>query len=196
MRPAPALLFLGGLLLVALPLVAFFRSPSVAEQRRERAAMAGWPSVEGRLAEVRFQKAWHLSRGRTWYALEPVYRYAVDGREHEGDRWGARPVRATSEEELQAIVRALVGPAGPASVRREPKPYAEPGADQGEARTVWSFTNQAVRVRYDPGHHASSVLDPRDDDPPSLGKELAASLGCTILGAVLVAASALYRRRP
>ena len=143
-------LFFFGLLVAALPILSFMTSPSIMDIRRERAAMATWPSVPGLLDEVRFQREWNRLRGRTWFYVEVSYRYTVNGQEYAGSGLGIQRMRDTSKEELANRMNRFVAVKNIMSREEGVKGYREPGSDQAEPRTVWRLRDQPATVYYDP----------------------------------------------
>lgn len=194
MRFLRACLSVAGALLILLPALSFLREPSMAAQRRERAAIAKWPGVTGTLDEVRLQRTWRAGRGRRWYCAEVRYRYTLDGRDFLGERIGLQPVKATSEQELAERVQRLVAETNLVAREAGFKGAAESGSDQGEPRTVWRLQNQPVVVYYDPGRPEISLLDRNDYAPPSLLTEAAPLVACTLLGLTILTVSVLARR--
>ncbi len=188
MRAWLTLLLLVGFTLICLPIGWILTSPSVGELRQERAYIATWPSVTGRLDRVTFQQELHTARGVIWYTVEVGYRYTVDGRQYDGDRLGidTQHYRHTSPEALEAqMYSSFMSPAH--VVRRE---ETNDGPLFRSRRISLHLANQPVRVYYDPKNPQDSLLDKFDYDPPQLWKEALPVLAFIALGLLIMTVSA------
>ena len=188
MRAWLTLLLLVGFTLICLPIGWILTSPSIGELRQERAYIATWPSVTGRLDRVTFQQELHTARGVIWYTVEVGYRYTVDGRQYGGNRLGinTQHYRHTSPEALEAqMYSSFMSPAH--VVRRE---ETNDGAVFRSRRISLHLANQPVRVYYDPKNPQASLLDKFDYDPPQLWKEALPVLAFIALGLLIMTVSA------
>lgn len=191
MRIFLKLFFTLGLLLVSWPTLLFITGPSLDEMKKERAAIAAWPSVTGVLDEVRFQKEWRLPKGATWYTAEVSYRYAVDGRAYQGTGLGIQAYQSRDWKKLEARMGRLVAPENIAQREEGTKGYTEPGTAQGEPRTIWHIRNQPVTVYYDPKKPDASLLDTQDHDPPTLLKQVTPLLVSFLFGLLIMTVTVL-----
>lgn len=107
MRKLLAFLFAFGLFLVVWILWDMAFLPSASEMVGLRAAIASWPSLEGRLAEMSIEaeiRGW----GRQMYFAEALYYYTVDKESHSGSRIGIDPLRSDNIRSLENYLLRLV----------------------------------------------------------------------------------------
>jgi len=167
--------------------------PSAEEILQERAYIATWPSVEGRLERVNIRQDLHVARGVTWYSVEPEYRYTVDGREYQGTRLRipSQYLRDTSPATLEEqLYHSFILPSR--IVKRE---EADDGPLFRSRRLTLTLTNQVVRVYYDPKNPHASVLDRTDYDPPSRWKDWLSAVPFVFLGMIIMTVSLLRWRQ-
>jgi hypothetical protein len=186
------LLFLGGLVLAGIPSALILKSPSVYDIRKERAYIAAWPAVTGKLDRVNIQQELRTARGYTWYFVEVEYRYIVDGREFTGNRLGINPrhYSDTSHAALEAqIYKSYLSPSH--VIRRE---ETDDGSMFRSKCISLYVANQVVRVFYDPKNPQFSLLDKTDYDPPLWWQDWVSAFPFVVIGIIIMTVSVTGRR--
>jgi hypothetical protein len=189
MRIILAMFFICGFLLASWSTQSLITSPSADETRRERARVAGWPSVSGTLHEIRLRESKVGIKGAPYYYATARYEYSVDGIEYEGDRIGpSEYVEAYRDKHPPALEMRLSRFFSPANlVKREVTDNGLP--IWNEEIIILRFTDQPVTVYYDPAKPASSLLDPRDPESVTTTSTLLPYLIMLPLGLFMMAVS-------
>ncbi|HEY6895841.1 MAG TPA: DUF3592 domain-containing protein [Rhodocyclaceae bacterium] len=191
MRLLLSVLFVLGALLLGWSVRDLISAPSADEIRRERAAMAAWPSVSGDLREIRLQQVKSTGRGQSYFEAAVSYRYLVDGVVHEGSRLGVQDFREDTAEALESRLSIFFSPAN--VVGRKVTDTNTP--IWNEQTIALQLANQPVTVYYDPAKPDSSILDPQDRNPITTLDLLAPHLALIPIGSLLMIVSFLRWRQ-
>jgi len=179
--------FILGLLLVSLSTWNFISSPSLEEERNQRAGAAAWPSVQGTLREVHFQQVAQVGKTPGYYYVEVGYGYRVDGQDYQGDRLALDRLDNPALEVLEASMGRFVSPEH--VLRRVVTEHS--GMTMLPKKVSLYLREQAVTVYYDPKNPRSALLDPLDHHPPNLLERIAPLLVLIPIGIVMMVAAYL-----
>ena len=156
-------------------------SPSLEEIRSQYRAMLDWPTVTGRLMELTLRKDLPHGKGAYWYRAQVRYDYEINGKSYSGARIGLQDYKSPSAEELEMKMRTFFTPSH-VSDRKDNNDTSL----LGTRAIVLSFTDQPIKVFYDPKTPASSILDPIDYEPIDDWEVFSFRLGFFLLGATLI----------
>ena len=151
--------------------------------------MAAWPSVQGRLLEIRLQQRKTGTKGVPPYYATARYEYRVADVDYQGERFGPHELlnayRDTDPDRLETKLSRFFTPRN--VIARERTDTGLPVWN--EKIVILRLQDQPITVYYDPAQPASSLLDPRDPDPATTLGILSPFLGFLSLGLFMTAVS-------